>query len=51
MKLVFAQMKHETNTSSPVPTPSTRFTCAGTVPLEAQTAIGAFCGTGTGLGR
>jgi microcystin degradation protein MlrC len=50
MKLVIAQMKHETNTFSPVPTPLTRFTRTGERPLEGDDAIRAFRGTGTGLG-
>ena len=33
MKLVIAQMKHETNTYSPVPTPLARFAVGG-MPLE-----------------
>jgi microcystin degradation protein MlrC len=50
MKLVIAQMKHETNSFSPVPTPLTRFTRAGTLPLEGDAAMQAFRGTGTALG-
>jgi microcystin degradation protein MlrC len=50
MKLVIAQMKHETNSFSPVPTPLTRFTRAGTLPLEGEAAVQAFRGTGTALG-
>lgn len=50
MKLVIAQMKHETNTFSPVPTPLGRFTRTGERPLENDAAIRAFSGTGTGLG-
>jgi len=50
MKLVIAQMKHETNTFSPVPTPLERFTRTGEWPLENAAAIQAFSGTGTGLG-
>ena len=34
MRVVIAQMKHETNTYSPVPTPLSRFASGGTVPLE-----------------
>jgi len=49
-KLVLAQMKHETNTFSPVPTPLSRFTRAGGLPLEGGDAVRAFRGTGTGLG-
>jgi len=50
MKLVIAQMKHETNTFSPVPTPLERFARAGGRALEGEAAIEAFRGTGTGLG-
>src|ERR1700736_5398395 len=45
MRLLIAMMKHETNTFSPVPTPLARFR-----PLYREAAIGAFRGTGTGLG-
>jgi microcystin degradation protein MlrC len=45
MRLLIAMMKHETNTFSPVPTPLERFR-----PLYGEAAIGAFRGTGTGLG-
>jgi len=45
MRLLIAMMKHETNTFSPVPTPLARFR-----PLYGDAAIGAFRGTGTGLG-
>ena len=45
MRLLIAMMKHETNTFSPVPTPLERFR-----PLYGEGAIGAFRGTGTGLG-
>ncbi len=50
MKLVIAQMKHETNTFSPVPTPIGRFARGGLKPLEGEDAIRAFRGTGDGLG-
>jgi len=50
MKLVIAQMKHETNTFSPVPTPIERFSRSSARPLENAAAIDAFKGTGTGLG-
>ena len=50
MKLVIAQMKHETNTFSPVPTPLTRFARSGSMPLEGEDAVRAFRGTGDGLG-
>src|SRR5215471_2884030 len=45
MRLLIAMMKHETNTFSPVPTPLERFR-----PLYGEAAVGAFRGTGTGLG-
>lgn len=50
MKLVLAQMKHETNTFSPVPTPIGRFARGSPLPLEGDEAIRAFRGTGDGLG-
>ncbi len=51
MKIVIAQMKHETNTFSPVPTPLARFArSGGGKPLEGDDAIHAFKGTGDGLG-
>ena len=51
MKIVIAQMKHETNTFSPVPTPLARFARGGAGhPLEGEEAISAFQGTGDGLG-
>ena len=51
MQLVIAQMKHETNTFSPVPTPLERFARGGGAkPLEGEAAIRAFRGTGDGLG-
>ncbi|MCE2667501.1 MAG: M81 family metallopeptidase, partial [Limnohabitans sp.] len=34
MKIVIAQMNHETNTFSPVPTPISRFARANSLPLE-----------------
>ncbi len=50
MKLVLAQMKHETNTFSPVPTPLARFAHGRTTPLEGREALEEFRGTGTALG-
>ena len=50
MRLVIAQMKHETNTFSPVPTDLARFARGGGVPLEGEAAHAAFKGTGTALG-
>ncbi|MBL8324471.1 MAG: M81 family metallopeptidase [Rubrivivax sp.] len=49
MKLVVAQMKHETNTFSPVPTPLTRFGTGGQLPLEGAAAAAAWRGTGSAL--
>lgn len=50
MRVVIAQMKHETNTYSPVPTPLSRFTTGGTVPLEGRAAYDAYKGTGSAIG-
>lgn len=50
MRLVIAQMKHETNTFSPVPTPLERFARAGGRPLEGSAVRDAFHGTGTAIG-
>ena len=50
MKLVIAQMKHETNTFSPVPTPLARFAVGGGVPLEGDAAHAAYQGTGSAIG-
>jgi len=50
MKLVIAQMKHETNTFSPVPTPLARFARGGDTPLEGDAIRAAFQGTGTAIG-
>ena len=47
MKLVIAQMKHETNTFSPVPTPIERFSLGRPQPLEGEAVREAFRGTGT----
>ena len=49
MKLVIAQMKHETNTYSPVPTPIERFGVGGSLPLEGEAALEACRGTGSAL--
>ena len=49
MKLVIAQMKHETNTYSPVPTPLARFAVGGGVPLEGAEAVTAVRGTGSAI--
>jgi len=50
MKLVIAQMKHETNTFSPVPTPLARFAHGTPLPLEGREVYDAFKGTGTAIG-
>ena len=49
MKLVIAQMKHETNTFSPVPTPLARFATGTPTPPEGQDAYAAYKGTGSGI--
>jgi microcystin degradation protein MlrC len=50
MKVVIAQMKHETNTFSPVPTPLSRFARGGGIPPEGKDAYAAFKGTGSAIG-
>jgi microcystin degradation protein MlrC len=50
MKLVIAQMKHETNTFSPVPTPLARFARGPGTPPEGDAAIAAYRGTGSAIG-
>ncbi len=50
MKVVIAQMKHETNTFSPVPTPIARFAIGTPMPLEGEAAIKALRGTGSAIG-
>jgi microcystin degradation protein MlrC len=47
MKIVIGQMKHETNTFSPVPTPLTRFAGGRAQPLAGTFAIEALAGTGS----
>jgi len=49
MKLVIAQMKHETNTYSPVPTPLARFAVGGGAPPEGDAARTAYAGTGSAI--
>ena len=49
MKLVIAQMKHETNTFSPVPTPLARFAVGGGAPPEGDAARAAYAGTGSAI--
>jgi len=50
LKLVIAQMKHETNTFSPVPTPLSAFSRVSAWPPEGDDAIREAAGTETGLG-
>ena len=50
MRVVIAQMKHETNTYSPVPTPLSRFATGGGVPPEGRAAHAAYNGTGSAIG-
>ena len=50
MRLLIAQMKHETNTFSPVPTPLERFAHGSPRPLEGEAIREAFKGTGTAIG-
>jgi microcystin degradation protein MlrC len=50
MRLLIAQMKHETNTFSPVPTPLGRFAPGGKRPYEGEEIRAAFKGTGTAIG-
>lgn len=51
MRLVIAQMKHETNTFSPVPTPLERFARGSDKPYYGRDAIyAAFKGTGSAIG-
>ena len=50
MKLVIAQMKHETNTFSPVPTPLARFAHGRQTPLTGNDIREAFRDTGSAIG-
>ena len=50
MKLVIAQMKHETNTFSPVPTDLARFATGTEVPPEGAAAVAAYRDTGSAIG-
>ena len=50
MRLVIAQLKHETNTFSPVATPLARFAHGTPAPLEGHAVREAFKGTGTAIG-
>jgi len=49
MKLVIAQMKHETNTFSPVPTPLARFAQGRETPLTGNEIREAFRDTGSAI--
>jgi microcystin degradation protein MlrC len=49
MKLVIAQMKHETNTFSPVPTRLSRFAQGTELPPMGDAAVQAYRGTGAAL--
>jgi microcystin degradation protein MlrC len=49
MKIVIAQMKHETNTFSPVPTPLARFATGADCPPEGAAAVAAYRGTGSAI--
>ncbi len=49
MKIVIAQMKHETNTFSSVPTPLERFGPGTGDPLEGEAAYRAYKGTGAAI--
>ena len=51
MKLVIAQMKHETNTFSPVPTPLARFARGKPTPLEGNEVREAYRNTGSAIGE
>jgi len=50
MRLLIAQIKHETNTFSPVPTPLARFARNRPRPYEGEEVRDAFRGTGTAIG-
>ena len=50
MHIVIAQMKHETNTFSPVPTPIERFAVGVPMPHEGEAGIRALRGTGSAIG-
>ena len=50
MQLVIAQMKHETNTFSPVPTPLARFAQGRPLPPMGREVYDACKGTGTAIG-
>jgi microcystin degradation protein MlrC len=50
VRIVIAQLKHETNTFSPVPTPLARFSHGQAAPYEGEAIRAAFTGTGTAIG-
>lgn len=50
MRIVIAQMKHETNTFSPVPTPLARFAGDSERPPSGTDAYQAYKGTGSAIG-
>ncbi len=50
MRIVVAEMSHETNTFSPVLTDLARFSQGGETPLEGDAALAVYRGTATGLG-
>ena len=50
MHIVIAQMKHETNTFSPVPTPIQRFAVGTPMPHEGEAGVRALRGTGSAIG-
>src|SRR5262245_19360182 len=49
VKVVIAQMKHETNTFSPVPTPLARFSRSAGMPTHGSAAYAASKGTGSAM--
>src|SRR5690242_20581036 len=49
MRIVIAQMKHETNTFSPVPTPLGRFAPGRGEPPSGRAAYDAYKGTGSAI--
>ncbi len=49
LNLVIAQMKHETNTYSPVPTLLARFATGADTPPEGDAAVAAYRGTGSAI--
>ena len=50
MRILIAQMSHETNTFSPVPTPLARFSRGAAQPPEGEQALALLRGTGTCVG-